>query len=94
MTGERPTIRRAMLLLAMMTCAAFGGPVVIGVVLRGGPSPKWPPDRPIEWATLFGVSGLVLALMILAVAVSLANQRAMARRRASANPAPPPDHES
>ena len=55
-------------------------------VLRGGPSPKWPPDRPVEWATLFGVSGLVLALMILSIALSVANQRVMARRRAASRP--------
>jgi hypothetical protein len=86
--AERPPIRRAMTLLALMTIAAFGGPVGIGAVLRGGKSPKWPPDRPVEWATLFGVSGLVLALMVLSIAVSVANQRALARRRATA-PRPP-----
>lgn len=93
MTRERSPIRRALLLLAMMTCAAFGGPVVIGAVLRGGPSPKWPPDRPVEWATLFGVSGLVLALMILSIAVSLANQRAMTRQRQAADSESSPKRE-
>jgi hypothetical protein len=83
---DQPPIRRAMALLAVMTIAAFGGPVGIGVVLRGGNSPKWPPDRPVEWAALFGVSGLVLALMLAAIAVSVANQRALARRRAAAKP--------
>jgi hypothetical protein len=84
--AERPPIRRAMALLAVMSIAAFGGPVGIGAVLRGGESRDWPPDRPVEWAALFGVSGLVLALMLAAIAVSVANQRALARRRAAAKP--------
>ena len=75
--------RSAWFLLVLMTLGAFGGPVVIGLVLRGGARPNWPPDRPVEWATLFGVSALVLALMILAIALSVANQRAAARLRAA-----------
>ena len=75
--------RRAFGLLAVMTLACFGGPVAIGVALRGGVSPEWPPDRPVEWATLIGVSAAVVALMILAVALALANQRASQRKRNS-----------
>ncbi len=81
-------------LLVLMTMATFGGPLGIWVVLRGGDRPGWPPDRPVEWATLLGTSGLVLGLMILAVALSIGHQRAAARRRAAAatgNAEPPGD---
>ena len=62
-------------LLGLMTVAAFGGPLAFGLVLRGGKSPDWPPDRPVEWWTLGGLSALVVALMVASVAVAVANQR-------------------
>lgn len=79
MSDPRRLTRQALVLLALMTLAALGGPVGFGVVLRGGPRPGWPPDRPVEWAALVGISGLVVALMVLGVAVALANQRAVRR---------------
>lgn len=79
----RRQVRRAFGLLTAMTAATFGGPVGIWAVLRGGQSPTWPPDRPVEWATLFGISGCVLALLCLAVAMAVATQRA-GRRGAAA----------
>ena len=75
----RRLTRRAFGLLAVMTLACFGGPVAIGAVLRGGASPEWPPDRAVEWATLLGVSAGVAVLMILSIALALANQRASRR---------------
>jgi hypothetical protein len=62
-------------MLALMTVASFGGPIGIGAVLRGGASPDWPPDRPVEWATLVGVSACVLILMIACVLLAIRNQR-------------------
>ncbi len=85
----RMLTRQAMILLALMTCAAFGGPIGFGVVLRGGPNPGWPPDRAVEWAALVGISGLVLALMVLSIAIGLANQRAVRRARREGGPSPP-----
>lgn len=76
MSDPRRLTRQAFVLLTLMTVAAFGGPIGFGAVLRGGDRPGWPPDRAVEWAALFGISGLVLALMVLAIAVALANQRA------------------
>jgi hypothetical protein len=64
-----------LVLLCLMTLAAFGGPVAIGLVLRGGPSPKWPPDRPVEWITFAGICGLVLGIMAVSVMILLKNQR-------------------
>jgi hypothetical protein len=65
-----------------MTIMSFGGPVGIAVVLRGGRSPNWPPDRLVEWVAFGGTCGLVLGLMALAVALAVANQKAVARAKA------------
>ena len=62
-------------LLGTMTILTFGGPLAIGYVLRGGASPAWPPDRPVEWATLLGISGMVAALMIACLSLALVNRR-------------------
>lgn len=45
-------------LLGLLTLSCFGGPLALWLVLRGGPSGEWPPDRAVEW--------LVAALVILA----------------------------
>jgi hypothetical protein len=58
-----------------MTVATFGGPVAFGWVLSGGRSPAWPPDRPVEWWTLGGLSALVAALMAACIAVALRNRQ-------------------
>lgn len=44
-------------LLGLLTLACFGGPMALWLVLRGGASDEWPPDRAIEWL----VAGLVIA---------------------------------
>lgn len=76
-----PVRRLPFVLLGLMTVAAFGGPVAFGLVLSGGPRPSWPPDRPVEWWTLGGISGLVFALMIACISIGLANGRAVHRGR-------------
>jgi hypothetical protein len=75
--------RLPFILLGLMTLAAFGGPVVFGLVLHGGPRPDWPPDRPVEWWTLAGATTLVIVMMAASIALSVANQRAMARIKAA-----------
>jgi hypothetical protein len=77
--------RLPFVLLGAMTVFSFGGPVAIGYVLRGGASPRWPPDRPVEWATLLGISGMVLVLMLACLSLGLANRKAMKRDRPSAS---------
>jgi uncharacterized membrane protein YedE/YeeE len=56
-------------LLAAMTLVSFGGPFVIGGILWGGDSSRWPPDRPIEWVVIGIVLGLVLVLFIACVTI-------------------------
>ena len=45
-------------LLGMLTVVCFGGPLVLWLVVRGGSSGEWPPDRVVEW--------LVLGLVVIA----------------------------
>jgi hypothetical protein len=72
-----PVRRLPFVLLGLMTVATFGGPVAFGFVLGGGVRPVWPPDRPVEWWALGGISGLVLALMIACIAVGLSNKQTL-----------------
>jgi hypothetical protein len=50
-------------LLGLMTLAAFGGPFVIALAVRGGEHSGWPPDRPVEWWVFGLVTGAVVVLM-------------------------------
>ncbi len=54
-------------LLGAMSLVTFGGPLVIFVVVRGGASPYWPPDRVIEWITIAVVLVLFAALFLACV---------------------------
>ena len=62
-----------------MTTTTILGPFVIGWVLAGGTSAKWPPDRAVEWVTLLSVVGLVLVLMLACLSLSLTTRRTIAR---------------
>ena len=68
--------RLAYVLLACMTVGAFGGPFAIALVMRGGEQRYWPPDRPVEWWTFLGVTGLVTILMLACLWVAFSNLRA------------------
>ena len=70
-TPENP---RLMIMLGILTLITFGGPIAIGIVLWGGASPNWPPDRPIEWLTVLGLGSVALVLM-LAIVIMGASQR-------------------
>ncbi|HKI20957.1 MAG TPA: hypothetical protein VKA15_23900 [Isosphaeraceae bacterium] len=56
-------------LLGAMTLVSFGGPFLIYVVVRGGSSAQWPPDRPLEWITIALVFSLVIALFFACVTI-------------------------
>lgn len=64
-----------MYMFGAMTLASFGGPALIGVVLWGGASPEWPPDRPIEWITVIGTALVVFGLMVGIIVVGLSQKR-------------------
>ena len=57
MSARQPLPRLPYVLLGAMTFASFGGPFVILVVVRGGSSARWPPDRPVEWVAIALVFG-------------------------------------
>jgi hypothetical protein len=56
-------------LLGAMTLVSFGGPFLVLVVVWGGASPYWPPDRPVEWFTI----ALVLVLFVVFFIACLTN---------------------
>ena len=72
---SRGIIRLAYALLTLMSVVSFGGPFLIGSVMRGGFSPKWPPDRPVEWIAVVGVTGVVVVIMIGLSVLWLANMK-------------------
>jgi len=58
-------------LLGAMTLVSFGGPFAMLVIIRGGPSAEWPPDRAIEWITIGLVFGLVITLFCACVSIGV-----------------------
>jgi hypothetical protein len=68
----RPTERLPALpyvLLGAMSLVSFGGPFVILVIVRGGASANWPPDRVVEWVTIALVLVLAIALFLACVSI-------------------------
>ena len=58
-------------LLVAMTLVSFGGPVAMLLMIRGGSSADWPPDRAIEWLTIGAIFGLFITIFIACVSISL-----------------------
>ena len=56
-------------LLGLLTLACFGGPLAMWLVVRGGSSGEWPPDRAIEWVIVALVSTSAAALFLACVTV-------------------------
>ncbi|GAC1451431.1 MAG: hypothetical protein NVSMB9_36390 [Isosphaeraceae bacterium] len=52
-----------LVMLGLLTAATLLGPFAIFLTIRGGRSPDWPPDRPIEWWVLGLVCAAVVVLM-------------------------------
>jgi hypothetical protein len=85
--NSRPKLSKLpFVLLGLMTLFSFGGPLAIGYVLAGGSSPRWPPDRAVEWATFIGVSAMVVILMATCLALALVNQKQMSQARDVSKP--------
>jgi hypothetical protein len=55
-------------LLGLLTLACFGGPFAL-LIVRGGPSRDWPPDRIIEWVVIGLVFTSAAALFVACVTV-------------------------
>lgn len=81
---SKTTVRLAYALFFLMTLTSFGGPFLFGSILRGGASPDWPPDRPVEWVALAGTGGLVVALLLALTALGLVNMKEMTAAREAA----------
>jgi hypothetical protein len=71
MKALAPLPRSPYVLLILMTIVSFGGPFLMVAALRGGENPGWPPDRPVEWATVAVVMTLFLALFTACVSIRL-----------------------
>ncbi len=66
-----------LVLLGLQTLMTLGGPLAILLVLRGGRSRSWPPDRSVEWMTFWAVVTVFVALMLACLAIGLINWRRM-----------------
>lgn len=66
---SRRVLGLAYAILGVLTLLCFGGPFLIGSVLRGGADPNWPPDRPIEWGAMGAITGLVVVSIAILAAL-------------------------
>ena len=69
MSVKDPLPRLPYFLLIALSIVSFGGPFVMVGVIRAGGSTAWPPDRPIEWATVTLIIGSFLALFVACVSI-------------------------
>ena len=60
--ASRPP-RLPLVLLGLLTVATTAGPFLILAAVRGGASPGWPPDRPVEWWAFGSVTAVVVGLL-------------------------------
>jgi hypothetical protein len=91
MTSKAPLPALPYVLLGAMTAVSFGGPFVILLVVRGGASANWPPDRPVEWITIGLVIWLAIALFFACVSIGWWYPRA--RHVAPAKNRATPEHQ-
>lgn len=71
MNPPPPLPRLPYVLLLAMSLVSFGGPFLILGVVRGGESPRWPPDRPIEWAVIGVILVLLMSLFAACVTIRI-----------------------
>jgi hypothetical protein len=86
--------RTPLVLLGLLTVLTVAGPFAIAYALRGGASPRWPPDRPREWWTFGLVTGGYLALMAACLGIGLASWRRTLAGTKSTPPSAAPVDES
>jgi hypothetical protein len=88
---SRGVVILAYVLLGLLTLATFGGYFLIGHVLRGGASPAWPPDRPVEWGTFAGVTGAVIGLILGLAVIWLMSMAGLRKEQRARGEAPRPE---
>jgi hypothetical protein len=64
-----PLPRLPNVLLGLLSVICFGGPLPVWLVLGGGTSGVWPPDRPIEWLVVGVVITAAAALFVACITV-------------------------
>lgn len=67
--------RRPLILFGLLSAWTLIGPLVIFLVGRGGSTPFWPPDRPVEWVAFVGSTALFIALFVACIADAARAQR-------------------
>lgn len=87
---SRGVLILAYVLFGLLTLATFGGYFLIGSVLRGGESPAWPPDRPVEWGVFAGVTGSVVGLLLGLAVIWLMSLTGLRKERAAREESPRP----
>lgn len=84
MRPAAPPRTRPLVLLGILTMLTFGGPLAIGLLLIGGDSDRWPPDRPVEWRGVIGtIAGFVV---VFAACILDASRTLRAGRSESGDP--------
>ncbi len=73
-----PIPRLPWILLGLLTIASFGGPFLAWLVIRGGESAVWPPDRLVEWVVFAAIVSAVVVLMLACSGLALAHKRSLA----------------
>jgi hypothetical protein len=85
--------RTPFVLLGLMTVLTVGGPIAILQSIKGGTSPRWPPDRAVEWWTFGLITAGVVVLMAACLGIGLLNWRktlAKQRKAVAAMPSQAP----
>ncbi len=70
MNGRVPPVPRLpYYLLGLLSLCCFGGPLAMWLVMQGGASDEWPPDRIVEWVVVDVVVGAATVLFLACVTI-------------------------
>ncbi len=90
MSQAPPRVSRLpLVVIGIMTPLTLLGPFGLLWILKGGEHGGFPPDRPVEWAATIGICGLVAALMLVSLFMTLVSTRELRRRKDEAARAKP-----